>query len=125
MPKSEYIPQSETERELIEVGYDPLEARRYAKELKKAGAKAQEGDVTALGKIAGYYKIIGDEEGAEALVMKQIEIAEETVTFNFITKGVEYEYDWVNQKWRDLSNGRYAIPDKPKWEERDFRYPYE
>jgi hypothetical protein len=125
MPKGEYIPQSETERELIEAGYDPLEARRYSKELSIAGAKAQEGDVTALGKIAGYYKIIGEEEESEALVMKQIEVMEETVTFNLITKGVEYEYDWVHQYWRDLSTGRFAIPDKPKWEEREFKYPYE
>jgi hypothetical protein len=124
MTKFEYIPRSETERELIEAGYDPTEAHRYAEELKEAGSEAAYGDARALGKVAAYYKIIGEEEKAEELVGIQISVVEETVTYNWVTKGIEYEYDWANQRWREAETGRFAKPDIPDWEVRLFRYPW-
>jgi hypothetical protein len=124
MTKFEYIPRNETERELIEAGYDPTEAHRYASELEKAGAKAAYGDARALGKVAAYYQQIGEYEKAEELINTQISVVEETVTYNLITKGIEYEYDWINQRWRDAETGRFAKPDIPDWEVRIFRYPW-
>jgi hypothetical protein len=124
MPKFEYVPRSETERELIEAGYDPTEAHRYASELKEAGSDAAYGDARALGKIAAYYSQIGEEEKAEELVGTQISVVEETITYNWITKGIEYEFDWVNQRWREADTKKFRTPDIPDWEVRLFRFPW-
>jgi len=125
MPKYEYIPRSETERELIEAGYDPTEAHRYAEELEEAGSEAAYGDARALGKIAAYYQQIGEYEKAEELINTQISVVEETITYNWVTKGIEYEFDWVNQRWREVETGRFAKPDVPDWQVRIFRFPWE
>jgi len=124
MPKFEYVPRSETERELIEAGYDPTEAHRYAEELSEAGYEASYGDARALGKIASYYSQIGEEEKAEEIIITQIGVVDETVNYNLITKGIEYTYDWVNQRWREAETGRFAKPDIPDWEVRLFRFPW-
>jgi hypothetical protein len=124
MPKYEYIPRSPSEIKLLEEGWDPVEAHRYTEELREAGYEAAYGDARALGKIAAYYERIKEYDKAEELINTQISVVEETATYNWVTKGIEYEYDWVNQRWREAETGRFAKPDVPDWEVRLFRFPW-